>query len=417
MTIDAGWVKILKKGAPHAFTARPPFAPAVVFIDGQIKLMKSDAIRTWEGFLKCQFLATIDHAFATGASTVVLGFDDYEFVPTAKSMTQRKRMSSVAAIEFNLEQELPACIPDCWPAAIKNRAFKSQVVGFVLRNLRARFRDEAARTLILDYRGAPEVLGKAVVLPRVFYDEAGAVRTDLRRGECDVKAWAWAELGPLQIQSTDGDFVPIGLLQLAQHAEHRICLHRMRTRVGPPVPRENTKREYEYVDMRALLAHVGGELCRSQDPVRDLAAMIAAVGCDFTMSLPLVGPTKLWQLRAEARGALGDRDGLWRFLVHAHLHMYQKHVKNFKALHAALQRAVAEDDYADVYQQIYTQVRANAATPQRTRNALWAPSRFAAHVRNALWTLAYWERLERAADPLDGDHGYVKVKNHVTYVL
>jgi hypothetical protein len=59
MTIDAGWVKLLKKGAPHAFTARQPFAPAAVFIDGQIMLMKSDAIRTWEGFLKCQFLATI----------------------------------------------------------------------------------------------------------------------------------------------------------------------------------------------------------------------------------------------------------------------------------------------------------------------------------------------------------------------
>ena len=54
MTIDAGWVKLLKKGAPHAFTARRPFAPAAVFIDGQIKLMKSDAIRTWETFLKYQ---------------------------------------------------------------------------------------------------------------------------------------------------------------------------------------------------------------------------------------------------------------------------------------------------------------------------------------------------------------------------
>ena len=199
MTIDAGWVKLLKKGAPHAFTARRPFAPAAVFIDGQIKLMKSDAIRTWETFLKYQFLTTIEHAFATGARTVVLGFDDYEFVPTAKSMTQRKRMSAVAAIEFNLEQELPACIPECWPAAIKNRAFKSQVVGFVLRNLRARFRDETERTLIIDYRGAPEVLGKAVVLPRVFYDADGGVRADLRRGECDVKAWAWAELGPLEV--------------------------------------------------------------------------------------------------------------------------------------------------------------------------------------------------------------------------
>ena len=417
MTIDAGWIKLLKKGAPHAFTATAPFAPAVVFIDGQIKLMKSDAIRTWEGFLKCQFLATIEHAFGTGAKTVVLGFDDYQFVPVAKSMTQRKRMSSVEAIEFNLGQELPPCIPDCWAAAIKNRAFKSQVVGFVLRNLRARYRDETARTLVLDYMGAPEVLGKALVLPGVFYDEAGDVRTDLRRGECDVKAWAWAELGPLQIQSIDGDFVPIGMLQLAQHTTHRVCLHRMRTRVRTAtVTKENTKREYEFVDVRKLVTHVGGELRRSQDPVRDLAAMIAAVGCDFTMNLPYVGPTKLWQMRAEARGALADREGLWRFLVHTFLHMYQKHVKSYKSLHDKIQRAVREDEYLDIYKQIYTQVRASGAAP-RTRDALWAPSRLQAHVGNTLWTLGYWERLERAADPLEGNHGYVKVKNHVTYVL
>ena len=94
------------------------------------------------------------------------------------------------------------------------------------------------------------------MLPRFFYDGDGDVRTDLRRGQCDVKAWAWAELGPLKVQSTDGDFVAIGLLQLAQHAEHRVCLHRMRTRVGSAAPKEKTKREYEFVDVRALLAHV-----------------------------------------------------------------------------------------------------------------------------------------------------------------
>ena len=76
-----------------------------------------------------------------------------------------------------------------------------------------------------------------------------------------------------------------------------------------------------------------------------------------------------------------------------------------------------EDQFADIYKQVYTQVRGSAAAPPRTRSALWAPSRLSAHIGNTLWTLAYWERLERAADPLDGDHGYVKVKNHVTYVL
>ena len=40
MTIDSGWVKILKTNAKRAFTEHLPVVPGTVFVDGQIKLMK-----------------------------------------------------------------------------------------------------------------------------------------------------------------------------------------------------------------------------------------------------------------------------------------------------------------------------------------------------------------------------------------
>ena len=93
MTIDAGWVKILKTGAPRAFADALPGRVDIVFVDGQIKLMKGDYVTTWDAFVQCQFVNTIENAFALGASTVVMGFDDYAYVPRSKNMTQSKRRS------------------------------------------------------------------------------------------------------------------------------------------------------------------------------------------------------------------------------------------------------------------------------------------------------------------------------------
>ena len=101
MTIDSGWVKLLKKNAPEAFSDALPEKPEVVFIDGQIKLMKGEHVRTWEAFLQSQFVNTIEHGFSLGARTVVLGFDDYQHVPRSKNMTQSKRNKSVPTVTFD----------------------------------------------------------------------------------------------------------------------------------------------------------------------------------------------------------------------------------------------------------------------------------------------------------------------------
>jgi len=174
MTIKADWIKILKRANGDAFTTRIPSRPYVAFIDGQIKLMCGAHIRTWLQFFTAQFVSTIDQGFAAGAQVVVLGFDDYAFVPSAKNMTQQKRAKTAPAVEFGEHEELPQEVPENWMDCIKNRTFKAKVITFVLCNVRRHYAGETARTVIIDWRGPPEVIGKAIALPAMFAGEAAA---------------------------------------------------------------------------------------------------------------------------------------------------------------------------------------------------------------------------------------------------
>ena len=132
MTIHADFVKILKNECPDAFseTLMPQLCPDTVFIDGQVKLMKADDVKTWTVFLNVMFFKTIERCFKHGARVVVLGFDDYTYVPTSKTMTQVKRNKQVPALKFDEIDHLPAYMPEksifwwvrkWWPRAMTLR--------------------------------------------------------------------------------------------------------------------------------------------------------------------------------------------------------------------------------------------------------------------------------------------------------
>ena len=131
MTIDSSWIARLKEDAPHCFSSARPFAPACVFIDGQIKLMcsNSSTTRTWDDYVHGQFERSIQHYFNNGVQCVVLAFDDYHHVPLAKSMTQTKRRKHIPCMEFHERDELPPVVPsgEHWMQCIVNRVFKSKV--------------------------------------------------------------------------------------------------------------------------------------------------------------------------------------------------------------------------------------------------------------------------------------------------
>ena len=420
--------------------------------------MKSDAIRSWASFVEFQFKRTVDNAFKTGARVVVLGFDNYVHVPTAKNMTQRKRMQDVQALEFTAESELPNAIPENWNAAIKNRTFKTKVIGLVMRSLRGKFEHEAGGTLILDYMGAPEVLGRPLKLPSMFQlpepkESTQSTETVLKRGECDIKAFSWADLGPLLIESTDGDFVALGLLQT--HTTRRIILHRIKTNIkvaGSAPPMAKPKREFEYVDVTmlheflhrdehlSLTAPVAMDVDNTDDtddtsiavvetkapaaptkadPVAAFAALVAMTGCDFCMNLPMLGPTRLWSLRQHAKHLdMSSERGQLVFITLVLADVNAKALKKAGQHSAICKRALRSStavEAAETYHLLHTTMLRQNTVAERTRKSLWSRARMRAHVRNTMWTMQYWRRLHEFEDPLAGDNGFERHKNHVVF--
>jgi len=332
MTIDSGWVKILKTNAKRAFTEHLPVVPGTVFVDGQIKLMKGEHVKTWARFIEQQFFHTLDKCFQLGAHTVVLGFDNYQHVPRAKNMTQRKRSQHVPDFKFSDHDELPTILPDYWDAAMRNRSFKVKVMAMVCEQVRTQYRLKAHQTLILDFTDQIEVLGQSRPLPAVLNTEA-----PLKRGECDIKAFAFMGTDPLLISSTDGDYVPLSLLQienalLANQPAPRIILFRIRTRgQGEEVSsKRKQSREMEYVDMNLIYKFVQQDL-KVERPALCIAAMIACTGCDFTMNLPQLGPSRIWMHRHALKGAFeSDRispEGVMGLLIRAYTELFLNKVR------------------------------------------------------------------------------------------
>jgi hypothetical protein len=90
MTIDSGWVRVLKEECPDAFQPTYPFqnvagSPKVAYIDGMPLLMISEkTVHSWDDLLKFNYARHIARYFRLGCQAVVLAFDDYERVPMAK---------------------------------------------------------------------------------------------------------------------------------------------------------------------------------------------------------------------------------------------------------------------------------------------------------------------------------------------
>ena len=411
MTIHSDWVKILKRANAGAFSSRCPSQPYVAFVDGQIKLMCGSHIKTWAQFFNTQIVATIDQAFATGAEVVVMGFDDYTFVPAAKNMTQQKRMRTMPSLSFNEQDELPASMPENWSDYIRIRAFKAKVIAFVARNMRRHYASEYLRTVVIDWTGPPEIIGKPIVLPALFGSGEA-----LKRGECDIKAFAWLALGPTLLISTDGDFVPLALVQIEKQAvAHPVYIHRMLCRTAGPGKRKadgSQRREFEFVDLQQLLVFVRSEFPQAPLPARTFATMVALTGCDFSMTLPGAGPAKIWQQRLWAsKHDITEFSCLLAFVAHMYSSLFGKHINTANlGLDSPELGAIVR-----VYDQLSASVKRSLGIAERTKSSFWDGGRMQAHVRNSLWTLAYWTDTHAFPDPLSGKHGFEKRGNLVAF--
>lgn len=412
MTIDSGWVQILKKDCPTAFCRQLHVTPTTWFIDGQIKLMKGAWVVTWEMFIKHQFTDTIDRAFEHSASVVVLGFDDYTHVPVCKSMTQRKRTMKQAEFKFNDKCAMPAVPPEDWASAMRNRYFKSQVVNLVVRNLKRQYTDHD-KTVIIDWMGPPIVLGRALELDgRTLPDVL--LNPDARRGECDIKALTWSTWGPLVVQSTDGDFVPLALIHCSASPHSDVVLERIETKVSAPGKRDSTgrvKRQMEFVCMRALCKHVNATLDTHENPCLTFAALVALTGCDFSESMTAIGPSKLWSARSLLRNLdLGSEHGLLNSVTMAYQNNFSKHIRALP--HTSVTVLCDTDASVQAYDHVYGAIVRNVSVAQKTKSAMNAPHTMLRHVRNVMWTLEYWSKLALWPDPMQEKFGFSADASH-----
>lgn len=408
MTIDSGWVQILKRECPHAFQSKLPCVPTTWFIDGQIKLMKAAWIDTWELFFHRQFVDTIERALEFGASVVVMGFDDYTHVPACKSMTQRKRSSKVASFEYDPADALPIVPPTDWNAAMRNRNFKISVIKFVLRNLEIHYKT-CPKTVILDWAGPPVVLGRALALDG---RELPVRAPDSKRGECDIKAFGWTTWGPTVLQSTDGDFVPIALLQTpaADAASSPIYLERLLTHLTPANKRtsEGTKkRQLEYLCMHTLHERVLELLPSHVSPAATFAMLVALTGCDFCNSMPAIGPSKLWAARHSFKSLdFSTPEGILGAITGAYQLNFAKHIRTVREADIV----TSSDEMPTairMYEIVTRNIMSNSSTSQKHKSTIWSSNHMHMHVLNVCWTvLQYWSQLDLYSDPICESYGY-----------
>lgn len=159
MTIHTKWMELLRSEAAEAFQyGELTTAVGASFIDGQIKLMISESVKTWADFIYSKFTSTImRHFLIYGCTTVVLSFDDKRFVPKAKAITQCKRRSGIQIIEFGESNTLPNDLPAVqWKESIMNAWFKHRVIELICTNVPRLVSPPKGCRLIVDWETTRE---------------------------------------------------------------------------------------------------------------------------------------------------------------------------------------------------------------------------------------------------------------------
>lgn len=430
MTIDSEWVKILKRSKPDAFFANLPQKCEAAFIDGQIKLNCGQNIITWKQFVEYQFVNPIKMFFGMGCHTVVLGFDNYDHVPTAKGPTQRIRNKCMPSIKVLEDDALPRVVPENFPSMMRNRVFKTKVILMVLNALEEVFKSEslvqAKRSLIFDYKNRPKILGVDITLPAFFSDIPDA-EVLLRRGECDIKAFDWMFFENLLIDSVDGDYVPMGIIQQQTHARNGNNCHLVLRRLELNIETDKSKKRprgriYEFVDVPALCQYVESEFKSYENPALQFAAMCSLSGCDFTMNLPALGPTRLWQARVfllKHQISFDSQNGILKAVICNYISLFQKHLNT---RHEEVIFVNDTEGLMNIYKTMRDCIEKCPKISQRTKDRIWTDHRVLTHCKNVNWTMQYWTKLKEYPDPLEileegvsSKWGFVKQKNIVVF--
>jgi hypothetical protein len=444
MTIDSSWLSCFKSEAPDAFTDNPLFRATAVFSDGQIRLMQSPPSepQTWDDYIYNRFVRYYGF-FLKKVDTLVIAFDNYQYVPPAKCMTQDSRRKHVPKIAFSETSPLPCMVPEgeSWTECISNRTFKVKVIELLVMRLPklllAKF---PTKTIILDY-DVPEKYTK---------NEDGTIAVEVLsnmtpQGEADVKFTKWTDIyRKIIIDSIDGDSVPIALIHHEKLLSQEVCppqvsIYRMVTKdldaskklkkLPPPPPtveaqeppkkKAKVERHYEYLDIHMLYLCLQESIKQSlgretrmvthdAHTVRMIVALVILTGTDFSRHLPQLSGKTVWDMVVS----------VWIPLAMAY-DPVSGQLKNDVALHRLIGKIYSEKFFKHVsgrsgsYQEVYKELMQSHIS-NRTKQSLASVERIKTTIKNCNWILQYWQ-CETVPNPISDQFGYVMVNRNTRY--
>lgn len=182
-----------------------------------------------------------------------------------------------------------------------NRTFKCKLIQFVIEVLSHKIQQQLGdgQSFIVDYQGHPLRYRKGCDQPESL--------TELPPlGESDVKFPRYCDgFRNIQVDSIDGDSVPIALLHTERRQQGNISILRLLTKLQEPknapaaVAPAKPKRVYEFVNVGMLHTHLVGRVIPQSAPptgheMRMLLVLIAMSGTDFTRGLPQISGKTLY---------------------------------------------------------------------------------------------------------------------------
>jgi len=329
-------------------------------------------------------------------------------------------------VEFNPRDALPPCVPqgERWQQCISNRTFKSKVIQLVIRQLTTAMLDIGeGQSLIVDYQGHPVQYG------------CGGQTLELTGfaplGEADVKFVRYAEMfDKLQVDSVDGDSIPIALLHMERGGAGRVSVLRLQTKLKEDKEVQAAKRAkleeatkkpgrvYEYVDVRLLFDALRCTVvpqCTGRAPVTShagheismLVCLIGLSGTDFTRGLPLVSGKTIYDYLPAlwTRLAMSYNPATRQLVPDAALDLVVALIYHLK-----FERHSDSGPLDAVLHSIATSEKLSSKTRERL------PTRETMHctVRNVNWLLRYWHEADYP-DPVQPEFGFARDKKGVRF--
>lgn len=435
MTIDNTWLSTLKEESDCAFTDQITFKPSAVFSDGQIRLMQSPPMQpqTWDEYVFKRFSSYYKHLLKN-AHTLIIAFDNYQFVPISKSMTQNSRRKHIPTVTFHESNPLPCMVPcgEAWMQHMANRTFKNKLIDMLTFRLPGLLLSQhPTKCIIIDYE-------KPIIYRMSDGEMVSETIDDIPAlGEADVKFTRWAnKFGKLLVDSIDGDSIPIALMNherlLQQETDPpQVSIYRYKINLEKPVretgnkekqPRKRAPKEYEYVHIPTLYLCIqdGIRQCLGKmtapfhkgHEVRMVIALIGLTGTDFNRHLPQLSGKTLWE----------NLVFLWAGLMVAYDPLSQQ-----LRVPAALQHVVCKIYQlkfhkilgpipALTYSKAYEILQSNPKLAARTKASLAPEPQITTTILNVNWVLQYWT-CEPPPNPISEQFGYkADHNNKVSYM-